>query len=187
MIRNFQIVGGIILAGIWMACGVVESDTVASRNSALEGTKQHAPYQLQLRLEAMPKQLRDHVLSIIDVGDLPDGIIDVGDLPDGIIDVGDLPDGIIDVGDLPDGIIDVGDLPDGIIDVGDLPDGIIDVGDLPDGYAPWRPVVPFSNATACKALLGMAGLNDTMGMPVGVCVGSSFKLDAPCALFKCSR
>ena len=167
MIRNFQIVGGIILAGIWMACGVVESDTVASRNSALEGTKQHAPYQLQLRLEAMPKQLRDHVLSIIDVGDLPDGIIDVGDLPDGIIDVGDLPDGIIDVGD--------------------LPDGIIDVGDLPDGYAPWRPVVPFSNATACKALLGMAGLNDTMGMPVGVCVGSSFKLDAPCALFKCSR
>ena len=86
--------------------------------------------------------LPDGVHAIIDVGDLPDGIIDVGDLPDGIhgiIDVGDLPDGIIDVGDLPDGIhgiIDVGDLPDGIIDVGDLPDGIhtiIDVGDLPDG------------------------------------------------------
>ena len=156
MNRRFQFAGGIFLASLWMACGVAGPDSISSQSATLDQAPAAKPYQVQLRLDALPKVLRAHVLNIIDVGDLPDGIIDVGDLPDGIIDVGDLPHGIIDVGDLPDGLVKM------------------------------RPVVPFADSSACKGLLGFAGFKDVKVQRIGVCVGSQFKPDAPCALFACS-
>ena len=93
--------------------------------------------------------------SIIDVGDLPDGLtnnyeevkVTIGDQSNGAIFVkipGLTADSIIDVGDLPDGLtnnyevvkVTIGDQSNGAIFVkipGLTADSIIDVGDLPDG------------------------------------------------------
>lgn len=126
MNRRFQFAGGIFLASLWMACGVAGPDSISSQSATLDQAPAAKPYQVQLRLDALPKVLRAHVLNIIDVGDLPDGLVKM------------------------------------------------------------RPVVPFADSSACKGLLGFAGFKDVKVQRIGVCVGSQFKPDAPCALFACS-